>query len=64
VHDGDHYVINGAKSWITNSVEGSCLALLVKTDPDAQPRHRGMSLSWSRRGLAFTSRAGWIFACP
>jgi alkylation response protein AidB-like acyl-CoA dehydrogenase len=28
-----HYVINGTKSWITNSVEGSCLTLLVKTDP-------------------------------
>jgi alkylation response protein AidB-like acyl-CoA dehydrogenase len=35
-----HYVVNGTKSWITNSLEGSCLALLVKTDPDAEPRHR------------------------
>jgi alkylation response protein AidB-like acyl-CoA dehydrogenase len=30
--------------WITNAAEGSCLALLVKTDPDAQPRYNGMSL--------------------
>jgi alkylation response protein AidB-like acyl-CoA dehydrogenase len=42
--DGDHYVINGTKMWITNGAEGSCLALLVKTDPQAQPRYNGMSL--------------------
>ena len=41
---GDHYVINGGKMWITNSIEGQVLALLVKTDPGAQPRHRGMSI--------------------
>ena len=42
VRDGDHYVINGAKTWITNGIEGSCFALLVKTDPrrrTAPPRH-------------------------
>src|SRR5689334_21291798 len=42
--DGDHYVINGTKMWITNGAEGSCVALLVKTDPAAEPRHKGMSL--------------------
>jgi alkylation response protein AidB-like acyl-CoA dehydrogenase len=42
--DGEHYVINGTKTWISNGVEGSCFALLVKTDPKAEPRHRGMSL--------------------
>src|ERR1700749_198972 len=42
--DGDHYVINGTKMWITNAAEGNCLALLVKTNPDAQPRYNGMSL--------------------
>ena len=42
--DGDHYVINGTKTWISNGIEGSCFALLVKTDPQAQPRHKGMSL--------------------
>ena len=42
--DGDHYVINGTKTWITNGAEGSCLALLVKTNPQAQPRYNGMSL--------------------
>ncbi len=42
--EGDHYVINGTKMWITNGAEGSCLALLVKTNPGAQPRYNGMSL--------------------
>ncbi len=42
--DGDCYLINGAKTWISNGIEGSCFALLVKTDPQAEPRHRGMSL--------------------
>jgi alkylation response protein AidB-like acyl-CoA dehydrogenase len=38
------YVINGTKTWISNGIEGSCFALLVKTDPEAQPRYKGMSL--------------------
>jgi alkylation response protein AidB-like acyl-CoA dehydrogenase len=42
--DGGDYVINGTKTWISNGIEGSCFALLVKTDPQAQPRHKGMSL--------------------
>jgi alkylation response protein AidB-like acyl-CoA dehydrogenase len=42
--DGDHYVINGAKTWITNAVNGSCFAVLVKTDIHADPRYKGISL--------------------
>ncbi len=42
--EGGDYIIDGSKIWITNAVEGSCFALLVKTDPAAEPRHRGMSL--------------------
>lgn len=40
----DTYVVHGAKTWITNVIEGQCLALLVKTDPEAQPRHKGISM--------------------
>lgn len=53
--EGDHYVINGAKTWITNAVEGSCFGLLVKTDPDAQPRHKGMSLFIAPKNPNFIS---------
>jgi len=42
--DGDRYIVNGAKAWITNGGEGNCLALLLKTDADARPRYAGMSL--------------------
>jgi alkylation response protein AidB-like acyl-CoA dehydrogenase len=42
--DGGDYVIDGTKTWISNGVEGSCFALLVKTDPKAEPRYKGMSL--------------------
>ncbi len=52
--DGDHYVINGTKTWITNGAEGSCVALLVKTNPGAEPRHRGMSLFIAPKMAGFT----------
>jgi len=42
--DGDEYVINGSKMWITNSMMGNILAVLVKTDTKAEPAHKGMSL--------------------
>src|SRR5262249_2884094 len=51
--DGDHYIVNGTKTWISNGVYGTCFALLVKTDPDAQPRHRGMSLFLAEKGDGF-----------
>jgi alkylation response protein AidB-like acyl-CoA dehydrogenase len=42
--DGDTYVVNGAKTWITNARRSAVIALLVKTDPAAEPRHKGMSV--------------------
>lgn len=42
--DGDEYVIRGTKTWITNARHANPLPVLVKTDPDAEPRHRGMSV--------------------
>ena len=43
VKDGEEYVINGTKMFITNAEHGNVFAVLTKTDPDARPRHRGMS---------------------
>ena len=51
--DGDDSDVNGAKTWITNSYYGNCFALLVKTDPNAQPRHKGMSLLIAEKGPGF-----------
>ena len=42
--DGDHYVVNGAKTWITNARHANVLPVLVKTDASATPPHKGMSL--------------------
>ena len=44
VREGDKYVVNGAKTWISNAIEGHCVALLCKTDPSAQPRYKGMTM--------------------
>jgi alkylation response protein AidB-like acyl-CoA dehydrogenase len=41
--DGDHYVINGQKMWVTNGLRAGLVFTLVKTDPDADPRHKGMT---------------------
>ena len=42
--EGDHYVVNGAKMWITNARYADPLPVLVKTDPSATPAHNGMSV--------------------
>ena len=42
--DGDCYVVNGTKMWITNARHADPLPVLVKTDPTARPAHRGMSV--------------------
>ena len=51
--EGDSYEVNGNKMWITNSLHGNCIALLVKTDPKAEPRHKGMSLLIAEKGEGF-----------
>src|SRR5699024_155570 len=41
--DGDEYVVNGSKTWISNARRSQLIALLCKTDPSASPRHEGIS---------------------
>ena len=55
VRDGDDYVINGTKTWISNGINGGCFALLVKTDPKADPRYKGMSLFIAPKHDGFTT---------
>ena len=52
--DGDDYVVNGTKTWISNGIHGTLFALLVKTDPNASPRHAGTSLFLAEKGPGFT----------
>jgi alkylation response protein AidB-like acyl-CoA dehydrogenase len=51
--NGDHYIVNGAKTWITNSLHGNMVLLLTKTDPEADPRHKGMSLFIAEKSAGF-----------
>ncbi|ORA33986.1 acyl-CoA dehydrogenase family protein [Mycobacterium aquaticum] len=44
VQDGDEYVINGSKTWISNARRSGLICLLCKTDPSADPAHRGVSI--------------------
>jgi alkylation response protein AidB-like acyl-CoA dehydrogenase len=51
--DGDDYVLNGSKMWITNGMYGSLYAVLTKTDTQASPAHKGMTLFLAERGPGF-----------
>jgi alkylation response protein AidB-like acyl-CoA dehydrogenase len=50
--DGSDLLINGAKTWITNARRSALIALLCKTDPDAEPKHRGISVVLVEHGEA------------
>jgi len=48
--DGDDYVVDGAKMWITNAERSDLIALLCRTDPKADPPHRGISILLVEKG--------------
>ncbi len=52
IRQGDAYRVNGSKMWITNARNGNTFLLLAKTDPAAQPAHRGMSAFVIEKGAA------------
>src|SRR4051795_6032903 len=52
--DGDSYVVNGSKTWITNARRAGLVALMCKTDPTATPAHRGISILLVEHGPGFT----------
>jgi len=52
--DGGEYVVNGAKTWITNARRSQLVALLCKTDPGATPVHKGISILLAEHGPGFT----------
>ncbi len=54
VRDGDTYRVNGSKTWITNARTSGLVALLCKTDPSAEPAHRGVSILLVEKGPGFT----------
>ncbi|MFF4767370.1 acyl-CoA dehydrogenase family protein [Streptomyces sp. NPDC001255] len=52
--EGDGYVVDGSKTWITNSRRSQLIALLCKTDPAAEPKHRGISILLAEHGPGLT----------
>ena len=50
--DGNELVINGAKTWISNARRSGLIALLCKTDPNASPKSRGISVLLVEQGTA------------
>jgi len=51
--DGDSYVVNGSKTWISNARNSGLIALLCKTDPAARPAHTGISILLAEPGPGF-----------
>ncbi|WP_122614720.1 acyl-CoA dehydrogenase family protein [Streptomyces sp. Tu 4128] len=52
--DADGFVVNGSKTWITNSRRSGLIALMCKTDPDATPAHQGISILLAEHGPGLT----------
>ncbi len=52
--EGDGYIINGSKTWISNARHSGLVALLCKTDPTAEPAHRGISILLVEHGPGLT----------
>jgi alkylation response protein AidB-like acyl-CoA dehydrogenase len=44
IRDGDEYIVNGQKMWLTNGLRAGMVMTLVKTNPEADPPHKGMSM--------------------
>jgi alkylation response protein AidB-like acyl-CoA dehydrogenase len=53
--EGESYVLNGTKTWISNGIQGSCFAVLAKTNPEAEPRYRGMAMFLCEKGPGFSA---------
>lgn len=51
--DGDSYLVDGSKTWISNARHASLVALLCRTDPEADPAHRGISILLVEKGPGF-----------
>jgi hypothetical protein len=65
VRDGDEYVINGGKIWTSSAEAADYIWLAARTDPDAKPQHRGITIFMvdaKQPGFSFTPLTPWA-AC-
>jgi butyryl-CoA dehydrogenase len=64
VRDGDEYAITGQKMWATNGLRAGAVMLLAKTDPQADPPHRGMTAFVLEKEPGRTSQPGLTISAP
>jgi butyryl-CoA dehydrogenase len=64
VRDGDAYVITGQKMWATNGLRAGAIMLLAVTDPEAEPRHRGMTAFILEKEPGRASQPGLTISPP
>jgi butyryl-CoA dehydrogenase len=64
VLDGDEYVITGQKTWATHGLNANGMVLLTVTDPDAAPRHRGMTAFVFEKAAGATEMPGLTIPPP
>ena len=50
---GDHYLVNGTKTWISNGIEGSCFAVLARTSASPESPRKGLSMFIMEKGPGF-----------
>ena len=51
VREGDTYVVNGSKTFITNGINADLILVVVKTDTQIEPKHKGISLLIIEEGM-------------
>ena len=64
VREGDGYAITGQKMWATNGLRAGAIMLLAVTDPDAKPRHRGMTAFVVEKEPGRSSQPGLEVGAP
>ena len=64
VRDGDGYTITGQKMWATNALRAGAIMLLAVTDPEASPRHRGMTAFVVEKEPGRASQPGLEISAP
>lgn len=56
VKKGNHYIVNGSKTFITNGINANLILVVVKTDTQVEPKHKGISLLIIEEGILGFSR--------
>ena len=64
VRDGDEYVVSGQKMWATNGLRAGGIMMLVKTDPEADPPHRGMTALIIEKEPDRAEQPGLLISAP